>query len=132
MYLPIIMSKHEKIAFAVQHALEGQIRAWNDGDINLAMTFYWNTPEMLWINKSGIQKGYESVLADFKTEFADPKKMGIYSYSPLHIEVLSESSAYFVIDWKIELEGNRLMGGISSQLWRLVEGRWVVVAEHAS
>lgn len=95
------------------------------------MTFYWNSPEMLWISKGGVEKGYTAVLEGYRKDFSDGSKMGVYSYQPLHIEELSKTSIYFVIRWKIELNGKRMMGGVSSQVWRKKNGRWLITAEHA-
>ena len=117
---------------AVKQALEGQISAWNKGDLETAMTFYWDSPEMLWISKNGIEKGYQEVYEMFLQDFQDRSQMGVYTYEPLHIEQVSEEAVYFVFRWKIELEGKRLMGGVSSQVWKNIGGRWVVTSEHAS
>ena len=116
----------------VVKALEGQIAAWNKGDLETAMAFYWNSPEMLWISKNGTEKGYQEVYDMFLQDFTDRSKMGIYTYEPLHIEQVSPEAVYFVFRWKIELDGKRLMGGVSSQLWKKKDGRWVVTSEHAS
>ncbi|WP_238395743.1 YybH family protein [Pontibacter pudoricolor] len=116
----------------VKKALEGQISAWNKGDLETAMTFYWNSPEMLWISKGGTEKGYQQVYDMFLQDFADRSKMGVYSYEPLHIEQVSKEAVYFVFRWKIELDGKRLMGGVSSQVWKNISDRWVVTSEHAS
>lgn len=117
---------------AVKKALEGQISAWNKGDLETAMTFYWNSPEMLWINKNGIEKGYQEVYEMFLQDFRDRSQMGVYSYEPLYLEQVSAKAVYFVFRWKIELEGKRLMGGVSSQVWKNIGERWVVTSEHAS
>jgi ketosteroid isomerase-like protein len=116
----------------VKQALEGQIAAWNKGDLETAMTFYWNSPEMLWISKGGTEKGYQEVYDMFLQDFTDRSKMGVYSYEPLHIEQVSREAVFFVFRWKIELDGKRLMGGVSSQVWKKLNGRWVVTSEHAS
>jgi hypothetical protein len=116
----------------VKKALDDQITAWNAGDLEKAMTFYWNSPAILWISKAGTQKGYQPVLEDFRKEFADKSKMGIYSYESLHIEEVSATSVYFVIRWKIMLNEKRIMGGISSQLWKKINDNWVITSEHAS
>ncbi|MDX5421417.1 MAG: nuclear transport factor 2 family protein [Hymenobacteraceae bacterium] len=116
----------------VRRALEGQIEAWNKGDLETAMTFYWNSPEMLWVSKNGVEYGYQEVLEMFRQDFTDSSNMGVYSYEPLHIEQISDETVYFVFRWKIELDGKRLMGGVSSQLWKKLDGRWVATSEHAS
>ncbi len=116
----------------VKQALESQIAAWNKGDLETAMSFYWNSPEMLWVSKNGTEKGYQEVLDMFLEQYPDRSKMGVYSYEPLHLEQLSNEAVYFVFRWKIELDGKQLMGGISSQLWKKLDGRWVATSEHAS
>lgn len=116
----------------VKKALEGQISAWNNGELEKAMSYYWNSPEILWVSKAGIMKRYQPVLEDFKKEFADTSKMGNYSYELLHIEEISGTSVYFVIRWKIVLNTQKIMGGVSSQLWKKIKGNWVITAEHAS
>jgi hypothetical protein len=67
-----------------------------------------------------------------KREFADKSKMGMYSCESLHIKELSGSCVYFVMRWKIVLNGQKIMGGISFQLWKKIGSDWVIVAEHAS
>lgn len=116
----------------VKQALDGQVNAWNAGDLEQAMAFYWNSPDMCWISKSGVEKGYQEVLEMFHHDFADRSTMGVYTYEPLHIEQLSPEAVYYVFRWKIELDGQRLMGGVSSQVWKKVLGRWVATSEHAS
>jgi hypothetical protein len=50
----------------VKKALDGQVTAWNNGDLEKPMSYYWNLPEMLWVSKTGITKGYQPVLDEFK------------------------------------------------------------------
>jgi len=116
----------------VKTALDGQVAAWNAGDLEKAMAFYWNSPKMLWVSRAGIEKGYAPVLEGYRKDFSDKAKMGVYTYEPLHIEELSKRSVYYVFRWKIELNGKKLMGGISSQVWKKIGGRWLITAEHAS
>ena len=116
----------------VKAALDGQVAAWNAGNLEKAMAYYWNSPKMLWISRSGVSKGYQSVFEGYKKDYADRSKMGVYSYTPLHIEKLSKSSVLYVYRWKIELNGKRTMGGVSSQVWKKINGRWLIISEHAS
>ncbi|WP_114784262.1 DUF4440 domain-containing protein [Botryobacter ruber] len=115
----------------VQQALDEQVNAWNAGDLETAMSYYWNSDDMLWISKTGVQRGYQPVLHEFLDDFKDRSRMGTYSYTPLHLEEIAPGIVFFVFSWKIELEGRQLMGTVSSQVWRKVDGRWVAVSEHA-
>lgn len=116
----------------VKFALDGQVAAWNEGDLEKAMNFYWNSPNMLWISKAGIERGFKPVLEGYRKDFTDRTKMGIYTYEPLEIEQLSKRAVHYVFRWKIEINGRRIMGGVSSQIWKKIKGRWVITSEHAS
>ena len=116
----------------VKKALNRQVNAWNNGDLEKAMSSYWNSPSTLWVTRSGIQKGYHPVLDGFRKEFADSGSMGIYSYEPLHMEVISATAVYFVIRWKIILNGVRVIEGVSSQVWKKIADQWMICAEHTS
>src|SRR5690606_29326666 len=126
---PIPMSNaiHE-----VRNALDNQVTAWNHGDLEAAMDLYWESPEMLWISRNGTEQGWQQVLEMFQNDFTDRSKMGVYTYEPLHIEQVGPETVYYVYRWKIDLQGKKLMGGVSSQLWKKVNGRWVITSEHAS
>ncbi len=125
-------STTDHVLQAAKQGLDGQVDAWNAGDLRAAMDFYWNSPDMLWISKNGVDKGWQPVLDMFEQDFADRSTMGTYTYEPLHLENLGPAAALYVIQWKIELDGKRLMGGISSQVWKKMDSRWVITSEHAS
>jgi uncharacterized protein (TIGR02246 family) len=116
----------------VKQALDGQVAAWNRGDLEAAMDFYWESPEMLWISRDGTEQGWQQVLEMFQKDFTDRSKMGVYTYEPLHIEQVGPEAVYYVYRWQIDLQGKKLMGGVSSQLWKRIDGRWVIASEHAS
>jgi ketosteroid isomerase-like protein len=125
-------SSQDKSITEVKAALEGQIALWNKGKLEDAMSYYWNSPDILWISKAGIDKGYQPVFESFLADFKDRSTMGIFTYEPLHIESFSPEVVYYVYRWKIELNGKRLMGGISSQVWKKINKKWVITSEHAS
>lgn len=116
----------------VRASLEEQIMAWNEGRLEDAMAYYHNSPDLLWISKSGIEKGYSPVFNSYLKEFRDRSKMGTFTYQPLEIQVLSAKSVLYVYRWEIELAGKKLMGGVSSQIWKRTGGKWTIHVEHAS
>ncbi len=93
--------------FDVKAALNRQVDAWNAGDLERAMESYWNSPEMLWISRAGVEKGYQPVLQGYRKDFVDKTRMGVYSYEPLHIEKLSKTAVLYVFRWKIEVDGKK-------------------------
>jgi ketosteroid isomerase-like protein len=116
----------------VKEALDQQVKSWNAGELEKAMSYYWNSPDLLWINRGGVHKGYQPVYDDYKKSYTDKSQMGVYSYEPLHVESLNSDIVYYVFRWKIELDGKKQMGGVSSQIWKKIGNKWVVISEHAS
>lgn len=58
--------------------------------------------------------------------------MGVYTGSVLDARTLAPDTALLVVDWKIERDGRRLMGGVSTEIWKNIDGKWRIVFEHAS
>jgi hypothetical protein len=116
----------------VKASLEGQVKAWNSGMLEEAMAYYYNSPDLLWIDRTGIEKGYEPVFQSYRKDFSDRSLMGTYSYEPLHIEVVSKNKVFYVYRWKIILNGKKMMGGVSSQIWKRSGKNWFIHSEHAS
>lgn len=116
----------------VKTALDGQVAAWNSGRLEDAMAYYYNSDDLLWVSRAGIERGYQPILDSYLKDFEDRSKMGTYSYEPLHIESLTSKSVYYVYRWKIELNGKKIMGGVSSQIWKKHDKRWLIFSEHAS
>ncbi|RNI31169.1 YybH family protein [Rufibacter latericius] len=127
-----VIASIENPVEAAKKGLDGQVTAWNAGNLEEAMDFYWNSPEMLWISKNGVEKGWQPVLEMFQQDFKDRSTMGTYTYEPLHLETMGKEAALYVFRWKIELDGKRLMGSVSSQVWKKMNGKWVITSEHAS
>ena len=109
-------------------AFRRQMEAWNSGNLEGALSAYWNSPEMTWVNKRGVEKGF----ATFAEAMRQDGAKGIYSGEVLHARRLSSKSTLIVVRWAITDQGKRLMGGVSTQLWEVRDRRWKIVLEHAS
>jgi hypothetical protein len=116
----------------VKAVLDSQVIAWNAGAQNKEMSVYYESPEMLFVNRTGIRKGYEPIRASYQRAPVDRSRVGTYSYEPLHIERLSPNCVFFVIKWKVEANGRSTMSGVTSMVWKRINKKWVIAAEHAS
>jgi hypothetical protein len=124
-------TKSDPIA-EVTAALDAQVNGWNAGVPDKAMSVYYDSPDMLWVNRSGIRKGYDLIRASYQRTPAERSRMGTYSYETLHTDRLGRDCVFFVIRWKIESNGRTTMGGVTSMVWKRINKRWVITAEHAS
>ena len=114
-------------AFAAQRA------AWNRGDLEGALERYWGSAELTWAGANGVTRGFDEFAYGLRRDFAGrPAMMGVYTGAVLEARTLGPDTALLVVDWKIERDGRRLMGGVSSEIWKNVDGGWRIVFEHAS
>ncbi len=116
----------------LRQTLDAQVSGWNAGAPDKATSVYYDSPEMLWVNRTGIRKGYDLVRASYQRTPAERSRMGTYSYEPLHTDRLSRDCVFLVIRWKIESNGRTTMGGVTSMVWKRINKKWVIAAEHAS
>lgn len=112
--------------------LAAQVEAWNRDDMEGALALYWNAPDILWVNRRGIERGFADFARGMRAEAAANPDLGDYQAEVLEARDLGPDSALLVIRWSITRDGERVMGGISTQIWRRVDDAWVVVFEHAS
>jgi len=114
-------------------ALQAQMDAWNHGDLEKALSYYWDSADITWVNRHGISFGRKDFAAAMRADFADRSKMGTFSSKTLQAKELRGDLVLLVIDWRIQDNaGKKLMGGVSSQLWQHFPEGWRTVFEHAS
>lgn len=119
-------------AAGARQGLADQMAAWNRGDLEAALDRYWNSPDIVWVTRSGLSKGFADFAAGMRAEFAGkPEKMGSYRGEILEARDLAEDKALLVVRWSITRGAERLMGGVSTQIWQRIDGRWRIVLEHA-
>lgn len=119
-------------AAAARAGMEAQVAAWNRGDLEGALSAYWDSPRMTWVSRSGVQHGLAAFAEAMRSDFADRRKMGVYSAEMLDVRDVGPGAGLIVFRWQIMRDGKRLMGGVSTQVWRKIAGDWKVVLEHAS
>ncbi|MEZ5461927.1 hypothetical protein [Dokdonella sp.] len=113
--------------------IEAQTRAWNSGDLDGAMESYCPSTDITWVNAKGVTRGYKDFAESMQAEFgAEPAMMGVLSNEVIDIRAIGEDSSLVVLDWSIMRDGEKLMGGVSTQLWSACQGRMRIVFEHAS
>lgn len=110
-----------------------QRAAWNRGDLEAALDRYWNSADMTWADKDGVSKGFDAFAYGLRRDYGSrPSEMGVYTGTVLEARTLGPDTALLVVDWRIDRDGRRLMGGISSEIWKDIDGKWRIVFEHAS
>jgi ketosteroid isomerase-like protein len=129
--LPTLLPAQDKDKQQILSILDRQTRDWNRGDIDGFMVGYWNSDSLMSIGKSGVTYGYKQTLANYKKNYSDTAQMGKLSFNIIQVKKLS-GEYYFVIGkWMLK----RTVGDLSGHynlLFRKINGKWVIIADHSS
>jgi hypothetical protein len=120
-----------KDAAAIQKVMAAQSEAWNRGSIDDFMKGYWQNDSLLFIGQSGITYGYTNALNNYKKNYSDADKMGKLFFTLLKINKLSRKYCFVIGKWFLKRKAGDV-GGIYTLLFRKIDGKWMIVADHTS
>jgi ketosteroid isomerase-like protein len=111
--------------------LDRQTQAWNRGDLKGFMNGYWENDSLMYIGKGGVTYGFAQTLLSYQRNYGDTARMGKLSFQILHVMRLSDDHYYVVGKWFLRRSAGDV-GGHYTLLWKKINGRWVIVADHSS
>jgi ketosteroid isomerase-like protein len=103
---------------------------WNNGDIKGFMDYYWNSDSLKFIGSKGITYGWQKTLDNYIKSYPNKEAMGILKFTILESTQLSKTSIYVIGKW--ELQKEKPSGGHFTLLWKKINSKWVIVADHTS
>lgn len=115
----------------IRRILNRQVAEWNKGDIDEFMKGYWQNDSLMFIGKSGVTYGYTNTLNNYKKGYADTVQMGKLKFDILHVKRISKDAYFVVGKWHLKRTIGDI-GGHYTLLWRRINGKWVIVADHSS
>lgn len=121
-------SKNEK---TIRALLEKQTQAWNNGNIEEFMNGYWENDSLMFIGKSGVTYGWTNTLNNYKKGYPDTAAMGKLTFNILQVKKLSGKYYHVVGKWFLKRSIGDV-GGHYTLLFRKINRRWVIVADHSS
>ena len=119
---------------AIAQVLTTQTAAWNRGDIPGFMAGYWHSDSLVFIGKKGATYGWQPTLDNYRRSYPDAAQMGQLDFSGLRITPLGPEVAQVVGRWHLARPGVAA-GDLQGQfllIFKRVQGRWVIVADHTS
>lgn len=112
--------------------LEQQRIAWNNGDLEGYMNGYWNSDSLKFVGKRGVQYGWKATLENYKKGYPNKEAMGYLSFEVISLEELGSNSAFMIGKWKLDYPDKPSVEGHFTLLYKKINGRWLVVADHSS
>ena len=127
----LFLNAQNKDEQSIRNILSDQTQQWNKGNIEGFMNGYWKSDSLLFVGKSGPQFGYQTTLKNYKKSYPDTVAMGKLSFNILKVQPLAPD--YYFVLGKFMLQ--RSIGNLEGHytlLFRKINQKWVIVADHSS
>jgi len=129
--LTVCVSAQSNDETAIHQLLDRQTAAWNRGDIDQFMDGYWESDSLMFIGKSGVTYGWSNTLKNYKRGYPDTAAMGKLHFDLITVKRLSDEYYFVVGKWFLKRSIGDI-GGHYNLLFRKINGKWVIVADHSS
>lgn len=123
-------TKKAKISNDIRAVMDKQADDWNRGDIPAFMKGYWKSDQLTFVS-TGVTKGWQQTLDNYKRSYPDKAAMGTLSFSDLEITVISKDAAVVLGSWSLQRERDNPKGKFTLIFRKLREG-WRIVHDHTS
>ena len=91
---------------------------------------YWHSDSMRFMGSKGVTLGWKATLERYQKNYTKDK-MGKLIFNDLHFEILSPEAAWVDGQWTLLLPDRNAVGRFSL-LWKRMDGKWQIVADHSS
>jgi ketosteroid isomerase-like protein len=115
----------------IRSVLDGQVAAWNRGDVARFMEGYWQSSKTEFVSSSGVLRGWDTVLERYRRAYPDRQAMGQLTFSDLRITILCPDTALILGYWRLRREHDQPHGVFTLIARKLPEG-WRIVNDHTS
>lgn len=126
----LVAQQESKAIKTVSSNMKEQEIAWNKGDIPGFMKHYWNNDSLKFIGSKGVTYGWKNTLDNYVKGYPTKEAMGILTFTIVEMTQLSKTSIYVIGKW--ELAKDKSVSGYFTLLWKKIDGKWVIVADHTS
>ena len=116
---------------AIRQLLTRQTESWNRSDLEGFMQTYWQSDSLMFIGKSGVTRGWQNTLNNYKKGYPDTAAMGKLAFDILEVKMLSPEYYFVVGKWMLTRSISNLSGHYTLLL-RKINGQWKIIADHSS
>lgn len=132
-FFPILLkAQSDPDLVAIKQIMERQTADWNRGDLDGFMVGYWESEELQFVGSKGVTKGYRATLDRYKRNYPDAASRGTLRFTYLHMEKIGKKAAFVVGKFHLARPNKGDAEGHFTLLWKKINGKWVIVADHSS
>lgn len=121
----------QKEVETVKRLMNKQQQAWNKFDIEGFMESYWKSDSLKFIGKNGLTYGWQKTFDNYKKSYPNEEAMGQLVFEINSAELLGKTAVYVIGKWTLNKK-EKNVGGFFTLLWKKINNKWVIVADHTS
>jgi uncharacterized protein (TIGR02246 family) len=129
--VPAAPSANYLAAKEVNTMLDQMAERWNAKDLEGYLSFYWHSPELVFVEDGILMSGWDEVAGKYRRGFHDVSAMGHATMLRVHVRMLGPDTAYAVGQWTMVFAKTTVVGTDSAYIGR-ISGRWVIMFAHTS
>ncbi|WP_203295396.1 YybH family protein [Luteirhabdus pelagi] len=121
-------SKLEEDKKAILAVMKAQEKAWSQHDLEGFMQGYWNNDSLIFYGKSGLTKGWQQTLDNYKKGYPTADDSGTLTFTINDISPISEESYWVMGEYHLK----RTVGdanGVFMIIFKKIDGKWKIVAD---
>ncbi|HTU36187.1 MAG TPA: nuclear transport factor 2 family protein [Candidatus Acidoferrum sp.] len=115
----------------IRGVLDAQVAAWNRGDIDEFMKYYWRSEKTLFVGANGVTRGWQAVLDRYHRAYPNQKVMGQLTFSNIEIEQDCALAAVIIGEYHLHREKDNPSGVFTLNFRRFPEG-WRITVDHTT
>jgi len=110
--------------------LAKQKTAWNKGDIEGFMKYYWHSEDFTFQSGNNRILGWNALLARYQKNYSG-ENMGTLDFKDIVVKTLSEKSALVIGRWEVK-RNNEVLGGLFTLIIQHKPEGWRIIHDHTS
>ena len=129
--ITLLTAQSNKDEKEINDLLNRQTVSWNKGNLDEFMNGYWHNDSLMFVGKSGVTYGYANALNNYKKNYDSREKMGKLFFEILKVKKLSAEYYWVLGKWFLKRNVGDI-GGNYTLLFRKINNKWMIVADHSS
>ena len=131
LFISMLLTAQTRDEKEITSLLNRQTQAWNRNNLDEFMSGYWHNDSLMFIGKSGVTYGYANTLNNYRKNYSDTARMGKLFFEILQVKKLSPDYYWVLGKWFLKRTVGDI-GGHYTLLFKKIDGKWMIIADHSS
>jgi len=114
----------------IEQVLNRQKEAWNRGDLEGFMAYYWNSEDLTFQSGANRLRGWKALMERYQKSYSG-EKMGQLDFTDVEVFLLGSDYAYVLGRWKLQVQ-QETKEGLFTLIWRRLPEGWRIIHDHTS